>query len=238
MDKQQLLFDGYEKQLYGTSDPDTVIMHFKDDITAYDNIRRARLLGKGKVNCGISALLFAYLGSKKIATHFIERLSDDDMLCRKVTPIPIELVVHNIIAGSLAEKLNLPEGMKPSTVIYDLRYNSSELGDPLINDSQAVALGIVSFAELGEMYDTARKINDLFVKIFDAAGLKFVDMKLQFGKTSDCSLIVSDEISPDTCRIWDASNDEKLDKDRFRHDLGNIVDAYGSVYDKLKNILG
>ncbi|MBQ9310062.1 MAG: phosphoribosylaminoimidazolesuccinocarboxamide synthase [Bacteroidales bacterium] len=238
MDRQQLVFDGYEKQIYSTADPDTVILHFKDDITAYDNIRRAKLTGKGAVNCGISALLFAHLGGKHIATHFIEKISADELLCRKVTPIPIELVVHNYIAGSLADKLDLPEGMKPSTVIYDLRYNSSELGDPLINDSQAVALGIASFSELGEMYDTARKINSCLVKLFDAAGLKFVDMKLQFGKTSDGALIVSDEISPDTCRIWDADTDEKLDKDRFRHDLGNIVDAYGSVYQKLKNILG
>ncbi len=236
MDKQQLIFDGFEKQIYSTEDPDVVILHFKDDITAYNNIRRARLSGKGELNCAISALLFEYLRKKGVSTHFIARQGTNDLVCRKVQSIPIVLVVHNYVAGSLASKLALPEGFKPATVIYDLRYNNTELGDPLINDSQAVALGIASFDDLAAMYAYARSINTMLVSLFAAAGLKFVDIKLQFGKTSDGELIVSDEISPDTCRIWDAETGEKHDKDRFRHDMGWIVDSYAEVLHKLQSI--
>ncbi|MBQ9399214.1 MAG: phosphoribosylaminoimidazolesuccinocarboxamide synthase [Bacteroidales bacterium] len=236
MERRELLFDGKEKQVYATDDPEKVIFRFKDVISAYDGIKRATLADKGKTSTAFSSLIFEYLRDHGVRTHYIERVSEDEQLCHKICIIPIEVVVHNYIAGSIAEKLGLEEGVKPSCVIYDLRYNNDALGDPLINDTQAIALGIATQEDLKTIYSTARRINTLLVKLFERAGLKLVDMKLEFGRAWNGEIIVSDEISPDTCRIWDAETDERLDKDRFRRDLGYIVAAYAKAYDRLLKV--
>jgi len=237
MEKKNLFFDGNEKQFFQTEDPEQVIIHFKDAITAFGNVKKAALADKGKVNCEISSLIFDYLKKNGVDTHYIAKVDDREQLCRKITIIPLEIFVYNYISGPLAVKLGLEEGTKPSTTVFDFRYNCAELDDPIINASQAVALGMLSFEEIDRMVDTAKKINDLLFDLFSRAGLKLVDMKLEFGRVSTGEIILSDEISPDTCRIWDAETDEKLDKDRFRFDLGYIVASYSKVYDKLSKVL-
>lgn len=236
MIKKELLFDGNEKQVYATDDPATVIFHFKDVATAFNNVKTAVFPRKGEVNNRISACVFDYLRENGIRTHYMALLNEREQLCRKSENIPLEVVVRNYIAGSLADRLGLEEGMKPSTVIYDLNYNDSDLGDPLINDTQAVALGIVGFDDLRYIYDTAHRVNNLLLELFGSVGIKLVDFKLEFGRDTDGNIMLVDEISPDTSRFWDAATDTRLDKDRFRHDMGNIVASYEAVLRRLMTV--
>lgn len=229
----ELLFDGNEKQVYATEDPEKVIFRFKDVATAYKNIKKAVFPGKGVVSNRISSLLFSYLEQNGIHTHFLEEAGDREQLCRKSRNIPLELKVRNYFAGSIADRLGMEDGTKTSTVVFDLNYNRDDLGDPMINDTEAVALGIVSFEDLSQIYDIARKVNDLLSGLCSRAGLKLVDFKLEFGRDDQGRLMVCDEIGPDTGRFWDAATDERLDKDRFRHDLGFIVASYQKVLDRL-----
>ncbi len=235
---KELVFDGNEKQIFSTDDPEKVIIHFKDVATAFNSIKQAKFPGKGKVNNNISSLILDYLGKNGVYTHFISMLSETEQLCRKSRNIPLELIVRNLIAGTLADRLALEEGTEPATVIYDLTYNRDELGDPLINDSQAVALGIVSYEDLSQIYAIARRVNELLGGLCRRSGLKLVDFKLEFGRDSEGRIMICDEISPDTCRFWDAATGERLDKDRFRHDVGNIVASYCRVLDMLREGLG
>ena len=191
MNKDRLIFDGNEKQVFSTDDPNTVIFRYKDVTTAYHGVKRARFGGKGALNNEISALLLGYLNENGVETHFIQKIGDREQLCRKIEIIPLEVVFHNRIAGSLAAKLGVEDGFKPANTILDLCYNNDELGDPLINRDQAADTG---------------------------------------------AIIISDEISPDTCRLWDMETGERLDKDRFRLDLGDMVESYGIVLEKLKNV--
>ncbi len=233
MEKRELLFDGNEKQVYATDDPSLVIFHFKDVLTAYTGVKRAVLKHKGIVCNAISSRLFSFLESNGVRTHFVEKLSDRDQICRKVDAIPLEMIVCNYVNGPLTERLGMEEGARPSDTIIDLRYNREELGEPLINDSEAIALGIVTKEELASLYVTAHKVVSVMDGLFSGCGLKLIDIKLEFGRDASGKIILCDEISPDTCRIWDASNDEKLDKDRFRLDLGDIVASYTSIAMKL-----
>lgn len=236
MNKGELLFDGNEKQVYSTESPDVVLIHFKDIATAFNNIKRAVVLGKGIVNNAISSYIFTYLRNNGIDTHFIEKTGEREQLCRKIEVIPLQIVVRNYAAGTLADRLGLEEGYKPANVIYDLRYNNDELGDPLINDSQATGLGIATPADLAYMYETAAKVNDLLQSLFSRAGIKLVDIKLEFGRATDGSIILSDEISPDSCRLWDIETGRKLDKDRFRHDLSDVMASYREVWERLSKL--
>ena len=229
----ELLFDGNEKRVYATEDPERVIFHFKDVATAYNNIKKAVFPEKGVVSNRISSLLFAWLEENGVHTHFISELGDREQLCRKSRNIPLELKVRNYFAGSIAGRLGIADGTKARTVIFDLNYNNDELGDPMVNDSEAVALGIVSFEELEQIYSIARKVNGLLTDICSRAGLKLVDFKLEFGRDAEGRIMICDEIGPDTGRFWDAVTDERLDKDRFRHDLGYIVASYQKVLDRL-----
>lgn len=233
MEKRSLLFDGNEKKVFATDDPSLVIFHFKDVLTAYTGVKRAVLRHKGIVNNAISAYLFSFLEKNGVKTHFVERISDREQICRKIDPIPLEMIVCNYVNGPLTERLGMEEGTKPSDTIIDLRYNREELGEPLINDSEAIALGIVSKEELSGLYATAGKVLSLMDGLFTGAGLKLIDVKLEFGRDASGNIILCDEISPDTCRIWDASNDERLDKDRFRLDFGDIVASYTVIGQKL-----
>ena len=235
--KQALIFEGNEKRVYATADPHQVVFHFNDVIVAYNNVKRARLGGKGILTNKISAILLAHLNNCGIPTHFIRRIDDREQLCRKIEIIPLEVVVHKRIAGTLAAKLGLEDGFKPANTVVDLCYNNDELGDPLINNDQAVALGLASYEELDLMLSLAKRAGEGLARLLHKVGIELVDAKIEFGRASDTGeIIISDEISPDTCRFWDEQKQERLDKDRFRLDLGDVIPAYGKVLEKLESI--
>ena len=235
--KKELIFEGNEKRVYATENPDQVIFHFKDVMVAYNNVKRARLTGKGVVTNKISAFLLGYLNDWGIPTHFIKRIDEREQLCRKIEIIPLEVVFHNRMAGTLAAKLGVEDGFKPSNTIVDLCYNNDELGDPLVNSDQAVALSLASYDELEVMFSIAKRAGKLLSELFHKAGIELVDAKIEFGRASDSGeIIISDEISPDTCRLWDEQTGERFDKDRFRLDLGDIIPAYNLVLERLESI--
>ncbi|MBQ2107572.1 MAG: phosphoribosylaminoimidazolesuccinocarboxamide synthase [Bacteroidales bacterium] len=235
--KKELIFEGNEKRVYATENPDQVIFHFKDVMVAYNNVKRARLTGKGIVTNKISAFLLGYLNDCGIPTHFIKRIDEREQLCRKIEIIPLEVVFHNRMAGTLAAKLGVEDGFKPSNTIVDLCYNNDELGDPLVNSDQAVALSLASYDELEVMFSIAKRAGKLLSELFHKAGIELVDAKIEFGRASDSGeIIISDEISPDTCRLWDEQTGERFDKDRFRLDLGDIIPAYNLVLERLESI--
>ena len=235
--KKELIFEGNEKKVFATDDPNQVIFHFTDVVVAYNNVKRARLKNKGVLANRISAILLGYLNDSGIPTHFIQRLDDREQLCRKIEIIPLEVVVHNRMAGTLAAKLGVEDGFKPSNTIVDLCYNNDELGDPLVNNDQAVALGLASYKDLDCMLSVAKRAGKLLTDLFHTAGIELVDAKIEFGRASDTGeIIISDEISPDTCRLWDEMTQERLDKDRFRLDLGDVIPAYTQVLERLESI--
>lgn len=233
MEKREMLYEGKAKQVFLTDDPDKIIIHYKDDATAFNNVKKATIEAKGLLNNQISTIIFKYLIENGIPTHFIEQLNERDQLCRRVKIFPLEIIVRNIIAGSMAKRLDIPEGTKPSNTVIDLCYKKDELGDPLINDDHAVALGVVTYDELKEIYDITRRINVLLTNLFEGLGIKLVDFKVEFGTTLDGKIVLADEISPDTCRLWDSKTNEKLDKDRFRRDLGKVREAYEEILHRL-----
>ena len=238
MIKGELIFEGNEKQVFATDHPDQVIFRYKDVTVAYNNVKRARFIGKGALDNQISAILLDYLNRNGVETHYIEPLGEKEQLCRKIEIIPLQVVVHNRIAGSLAARLGVEEGFRHPNTIVDLRYNNDELEDPFINRDHAVALGLATYQELDGMYNIARRVNDLLVPLFHKAGIELVDMKIEFGRASDTgTIIISDEISPDTCRLWDEATGERLDKDRFRLDLSRVVESYRVVLDRMKKVI-
>ena len=231
-----MFHDGKVKQLYLTDDEDKIIIRYKDAATAFNNVKKATIVNKGVLNNKISGIIFKYLREAGIESHHIETVNDRDQLCRRVEVIPLEVIVRNVVAGSMAKRLGLKEGTKPSNVIYDICYKQDELGDPLINDHHAVALGLATYDELHVMYDLAAKINTALQELFDKVGITLVDFKIEFGRTKDGRIILADEISPDTCRLWDTRTGEKLDKDRFRRDMGHVIEAYEEIYSRLKSL--
>ena len=237
MTKGPLIFEGNEKQVFATDHPDQVIFHYKDVTVAYNNVKRARFKGKGALDNQISAILLDYLNKNGVETHFIEQLGPQEQLCRKIEIIPLQVMVHNRIAGSLAARLGVDDGFRHPNTIVDLRYNNDELEDPFINRDHAVALGLATYQELDWMYNVARRVNDLLKPLFHKAGIELVDMKIEFGRASDTgTIIISDEISPDTCRLWDEATGERMDKDRFRLDLSRVVENYRNVLNRLKEV--
>ena len=224
MKKNELIFNGNEKQVFATDDPDKVIFRYKDVTLAYNSIKRARFLGKGALDNQISALLLGYLNRNGIETHYIETVSDNEQLCRKIEIIPLEIIVRNRVCGSLARRLGIQDGFKQPNTIVDLRYK--------------VALGLVSYDELDHMYGVAHNVNILLQELFHKAGIELVDVKIEFGRASDNGhIIISDEISPDTCRLWDEADGNRLDKDRFRLDLSDVVASYRSVLERLNKVV-
>ena len=235
MTKGALIFEGNEKQVFATDHPDQVIFRYKDVTVAYNNVKRARFKGKGALDNQISAILLDYLNRHGVETHYIEMIDEKEQLCRKIEIIPLQVVVHNRIAGSLATRLGVEEGFRHPNTIVDLRYNNDELEDPFINRDHAVALGLATYQDLDLMYNIARRVNDLLRPLFHKAGIELVDMKIEFGRASDTgAIIISDEISPDTCRLWDEATAERMDKDRFRLDLSRVVESYTHVLNRLK----
>ena len=236
MKQLEMLYEGKAKQVFRTDDPDKIIIHYKDAATAFNNIKKATIENKGVLNNAISTLIFKELHKAGVKTHYIETINDRDQVCRRVTIIPLEVIVRNVIAGSMAQRLGIEEGTQPSNVIFDICYKKDELGDPLINDHHAV--GAATYEELNEMYAMTAKINEVLKELFLKMNIKLVDFKIEFGKTSDGEIVLADEVSPDTCRLWDATTNEKLDKDRFRRDLGKVREAYEEILARLQKIVG
>lgn len=236
MEKKEMLYEGKAKQIFATEDKDIIIMHYKDDATAYNGIKKASIENKGVLNNKITTIIYKKLIEAGIPTHFIETINDRDQLCKKVKIFPLEVIVRNLIAGSMSKRLAIPEGTKPENTIFEICYKNDELGDPLINDHHAVALGAASYEELNKIYEITAKINEELQKIFLSVGVILVDFKIELGKTSDGTIVLADEISPDTARLWDVNTKTKLDKDRFRRDLGDVIGAYEEVYARLGQI--
>ena len=236
MKQLELLYEGKAKQVFSTDYPDKIIIHYKDTATAFNNVKKATIENKGVLTNAISSLIFRELGKAGVETHFIEKLNDRDQLCRRVAIFPLEVIVRNVIAGSMAQRLGIEEGTQPSNVIYDLSYKRDDLGDPLINDHHAVALGAATYEELDRIYEMAARINEVLKGLFSRINIKLVDFKIEFGRTSDGRIVLADEVSPDTCRLWDATTNERLDKDRFRRDLGRIREAYEEILARLTKI--
>lgn len=235
MEKLNMIYEGKAKKVYSTEDKNKVIIYYKDDATAFNGEKKGQIEHKGILNNEITSLIFSILEKNGVKTHFIEKLSDREQLCSKVNIIPLEVIVRNVAAGSMAKRYGLEEGQKLSTTVFELSYKNDDLGDPLINDYHAVAMGLTTFEELDNIYAMAAKINNILIEFFFNQNIKLIDFKLEFGKTSEGDIILADEISPDTCRFWDAHTNEKLDKDRFRRDLGSVEEAYIEI---LKRING
>jgi len=233
----ELIYEGKAKQVYKTDQDNQVMIHYKDDATAYNGIKKSIISNKGILNNQISAIIFRHLAKQGIKTHFIEELNERQQLCEKLEVIKIEVIIRNIVAGSMAKRLGIPEGTLLDDEIYELCYKNDDYGDPLINSDHALALKLATKEELNFIRITSLKINHLLKKMFEEINVKLVDFKLEFGRNELGEVILADEISPDTCRLWDTATNEKLDKDRFRRDLGNVLEAYKDILDRLKRNL-
>jgi phosphoribosylaminoimidazole-succinocarboxamide synthase len=232
------LYEGKAKKVYEVvGRDDQVIMHYKDDATAFNGEKKGQIEDKGVLNNQIASGLLELLEKSGVPTHFVQRLNERDMLCKKVKITPLEVIVRNVAAGSMAKRLGLAEGTELKTTVFELSYKDDALGDPLINDYHAVAIGASTFEEIDEIKNITFKVNKILSSFFLERGIKLIDFKLEFGRTvggADAGkLVLADEISPDTCRFWDAKTNEKLDKDRFRRDLGNVKEAYIEIVKRI-----
>ena len=234
MQKKDFIYEGKAKQVYSTDDENLVIIHYKDDATAGNGVKKGTIKDKGIINNKITAKLFSVLEKNGIRTHFKEMLNERDQLCEKLEIVPLEVIVRNVITGSMAKRVGIADGTIPKTTIFEICYKNDEYGDPLINDYHAVAMGLATFDELKYIYETTSKINDLLKKVFDEEGITLGDFKIEFGKNSKGEILLADEITPDTCRLWDKATGKKLDKDRFRQDLGGIEEAYIEILNRLE----
>lgn len=230
------LYEGKAKKVFKTSDDALYMVEYKDDATAFNGEKRGTIEGKGVINNKMSAMLFKELEKQGIETHLVEFVDDTHQLVKRVEIVPLEVIARNVIAGSLSKRVGRPEGEVLPQPILEFSYKNDDLGDPMINRFHATALGLATDEEIDNIIAQALKINELLQAIFDKANLVLVDFKLEFGRTPDGKIILADEISPDTCRLWDKDTHEKLDKDRFRRDLGGVEEAYIKVYNRLKNI--
>lgn len=237
MKQLELLYEGKSKLIYATDSAERVVVRFKDDATAFYNIKRAKIENKGKMNCTISSQILAFLNANGVDTHFVEQVDQTSQLCKVVEHMPFEVIVRNIIAGSMARRLGIEEGVIPENTIFDLCLKDEELGDPLINDHHAVALGIATYEELVKIYEISARVNKLLTELYASVGIRLVDFKIEFGRATDGALVLADELTPDTCRIWDVETGERMDKDRFRRDLGRVGETYQEVAHRICNAL-
>ena len=233
VERKDFLYEGKAKQIYTTTDENLVIIHFKDDATAGNGEKKGTIENKGIINNKITATLYEMLEKNGIRTHYKEVLNDRDQLCEKLEIVQLEVIVRNVIAGSMAKRLGIEEGTTPNNTIFEICYKNDAYGDPLINDHHAVAMGLTTYEELEKIYATTAKINDLLKTTFDKEGITLVDFKIEFGRNSKGEVLLADEITPDTCRLWDKETGQKLDKDRFRRDLGGIEEAYIEILKRL-----
>ena len=235
MKKLEQLYEGKAKKVFATDDPNVVLVDYKDDATAFNGLKKGTILGKGVINNRVTNFLMQMLEKNGIPTHYIEEISDRETLVKKVTIVPLEVIVRNIAAGSLSKRLGLPEGTKLDQTVIEYCYKDDELGDPMVNESHIAAMNWVSKQNLDLIAKYALKINNLLTAYLKQSNIELIDFKLEFGITNDGELVLADEISPDTCRFWDITTHEKLDKDRFRRDLGGVEDAYQEI---LKRLMG
>lgn len=233
MNKLEQLYEGKAKRVYKTDDANAYIVEYKDDATAFNGLKKGTIEGKGVINNRVSNHLMKMLEKNGIPTHLIEEISDRETIVKKVTIVPIEVIVRNIAAGSLSKRLGLLEGKKLAKTVLEYSYKDDALGDPMINDYHVFAMELATPEELKVIADYAFKVNDLLTAYLKDLNIELIDFKLEFGKTSDGTIILADEISPDTCRFWDSKTGEKLDKDRFRRDMGGVEGAYQEVMKRL-----
>ena len=234
MKKCEMLYEGKAKKVYTTEDPELYIVDYKDDATAFNGLKKGTISGKGVINNRVTNHLMKMLESKGIPTHFVEELSDRETVVKKVKIVPLEVIVRNIAAGSMSKRLGIEEGTVLPTTVLEYSYKNDDLGDPLINDYHALAMQLCT-EELDQIASYAFKINEILKAFFKEINVDLVDFKLEFGKLSDGTIVLADEISPDTCRFWDATTHEKLDKDRFRRDMDNVDEGYHEI---MKRLLG
>lgn len=235
MEKTVQLYEGKAKKVFATTDPAYYIVDYKDDATAFNGLKKGTIQGKGEINNRVTNHLMGLLEKKGVPTHFVRELSPRETLVKKVAIVPLEVIVRNIAAGSLAKRLGLEEGTKLGRTVLEFCYKNDDLGDPMVNDYHILAMGWATEAELKLISDYSLKINQVLSDYLAEAGIELIDFKLEFGKTDDGTIVLADEISPDTCRFWDIKTHEKLDKDRFRRDLGGVEDAYKEI---LRRLLG
>ncbi len=235
MVKRKMIYEGKAKQIFSTDQDDQVIVHFKDDATAFNGQKKGQITGKGKINNKISNFFFELLEEKGIKTHLIKELNERDSMVKKVDIILVEVVMRNIVAGSLSKRIGIEEGVVLDKPVLEYYYKDDNLGDPLINNFHIEVLELATGSDLEKINEMAFKINKILKEFLDKREIDLVDFKLEFGYTGDGEIVLADEISPDTCRFWDSNTKEKLDKDRFRRDLGDVESAYKEM---LKRIIG
>ncbi len=235
MEKQAQLYEGKAKKVFATEDPSLVIVSYKDDATALDGLKKGTITGKGVVNNKMSNFLFELLEKNGIATHFVKELNDRETVVKKVSIVPLEVIIRNLSAGSFSKRYGVPEGLTFPSPTIEFSYKNDELHDPLLNEYHALALGLATKDEIETIKSMAFRVNEVLKAYFLSLNVKLVDFKLEFGRLSDGTIVLADEISPDTCRFWDAKTNEKLDKDRFRRDMGGVEDAYQEM---MKRVFG
>lgn len=229
MEKGKQMYEGKAKKVYEMSDPAYCMVEYKDDATAFNGLKKGTIAGKGVVNNRMSNFMFKLLESKGVPTHFVEEISDRETIVKKVSIVPLEVIIRNKAAGSMAKRLGLEEGTVLKCPVLEYSYKNDELGDPMINDYHAMAIGIATREELDTIGSMALKVNEVMCEFFASVGVELIDFKIEFGKLADGTIILADEISPDTCRFWDIKTHEKLDKDRFRRDMGGVEEAYAEM---------
>lgn len=230
--KGEQLYEGKAKKVFATSDPDIVLVSYKDDATAFNGLKKGTIIGKGVVNNRMSNHMFRQLEKAGVPTHYVEELSDRETLVKKVNIVPLEVIIRNIAAGSMSKRLGIEEGTALKCPVLEFSYKNDELGDPMINDYHAMGMGLATREEINKITELAFKVNEFMIDYFRKLNIDLVDFKLEFGKFHG-EIILADEISPDTCRFWDSTTKEKLDKDRFRRDMGGVEEAYAEMMRRL-----
>lgn len=233
MEKKEQLYEGKAKKVYATDDPNLVIVSYKDDATAFNGLKKGTIAGKGVVNNRMTNFMFKMLEKAGVPTHYVEELNDRETVVKKVSIVPLEVIVRNVAAGSFSKRMGVEEGTALKCPILEFSYKNDDLGDPFINDYYAMALGLATKEEIDLIAKYTFMVNDFMVDFFKKLNIDLIDFKIEFGKTADGKIILADEISPDTCRFWDSTTHEKLDKDRFRRDMGGVEDAYAEMMKRI-----
>ncbi|MEG0641172.1 MAG: phosphoribosylaminoimidazolesuccinocarboxamide synthase [Clostridium sp.] len=234
MENLKPMYEGKAKQVFATENEDEVLLHYKDEATAFNGAKKACIASKGILNNTITSLIFELLEEKGIKTHFVRKVNDRDQICKKVEIVPLEVIVRNVAAGSMAKRYGIEEGTELKVTVFEISYKNDDLGDPLMNDHHAVAMGLTTFEELAGIYAQASKVNEILKEFFLKQNIRLIDFKLEFGRTPSGEVILADEVSPDTCRLWDITTGEKLDKDRFRRELGDLVEGYTEILNRMQ----
>ena len=233
MEKTNLLYEGKAKKVYETNDPALLIVDYKDDATAFNGLKKGTIAGKGEINNRVTNHLMKLLEKNGVPTHFVEELSPRETAVKRVSIVPLEVIVRNIAAGSLSKRLGIPEGTKLAHTVLEFCYKDDALGDPMVNEYHIYAMNLATPEEVKTISDYALRVNEILAEFLSHAKIELIDFKLEFGRLPDGTIILADEISPDTCRFWDSETGEKLDKDRFRRDLGNVEGAYKEILHRL-----